>query len=301
MALDLKQYAATLRITDGAWGTQLHTRGLAPGSCGELWNVTRAADVEAVAQSYIRAGSEVIMTNTLLANRFMLGQHGLADRAAELAEAGAVISRRAVAGAGRDVKVFASLGPTGKIVMVEEVSPDAIVNAFAELAEALAFGGVDAIVLETFNEMDELKLAIQGVRQATDLPIVACMTFASGADKTATMMGNTPADLVRAAAKLGANAVGANCGVGPDNYVKVAALLRRACDAAKASLPVWIKPNAGMPQVAADGAASFPMGPAEFASFAPKLAQAGANFLGGCCGTTPAHIEALRDAVHSLR
>ena len=298
MAFDLKQYASRVRLTDGAWGTQLHKLGLPPGSPGEIWNVAQPSAVEQVAAGYVQAGSDVILTNTLLANRFILAQHGVEKRVAELAEAGALISRRAAdqaRSAGRDVKVFASIGPTGIIVMMGEVPKDAVAAAFAETAEAVAFGGADAIVLETFNELDEIAIAIEAVRKVTDLPIVASMTFASGPDKTCTMMGSKPADLAATAKRLGASAVGANCGAGPKDYVKVAALLREASD-----LPVWIKANAGLPVMTRDGAA-FPMGPDEFASFVPDLIRAGANFIGGCCGTTPDHIRAIRQAIDRAR
>jgi 5-methyltetrahydrofolate--homocysteine methyltransferase len=292
MPFDLKNYVRRTRVTDGAWGTQLQKKGLEPGAAPELWNVTNVAAVQAVAQSYARAGSDVILTNTFGANRFVLAAHGLGIRAAELAEAGARISRAAAAG---DVKVFASLGPSGKIVMAEEVAPEELSAAFAEAAEAVEFGGADAILLESFSELDEARLAVRACKEATDLPVLISMTFASGPEGTSTMMGNSPADLARMALKEGAAAVGANCGVGPENYVQVARMLHQAC-----SLPVWIKPNAGLPRVGKDGKTTFPMGPGDFAAFAPHLVEAGANFVGGCCGTTPAYIEALRKAVDEI-
>jgi 5-methyltetrahydrofolate--homocysteine methyltransferase len=248
--------------------------------------------VEAVARAYLEAGSDLVLTNTFGANRFALEAHGWAARAAELAEAGARISRRA---AGKDRPVFASLGPTGKIVMMEDTPREDIRAAFAESAEALAWGGADALVLETFNELEELQIALAAARKATDLPVVACMTFGSGREGTMTMMGNKPSDLARLARTGGAAAVGANCGTGPENYVKVARLLREATD-----LPIWVKPNAGLPKVV-KGRTTFPMGPEEFAGFAGALLAAGASVLGGCCGSTPDHIRALRKAVDGVR
>jgi len=292
MTFELKAYAETVRVIDGAWGTELQKRGLGAGACAELWNVENPQAVAEVARDYVEAGSDVILTNTFGGNRFVLGAHGAGDRVVELCEAGAAISRRA---AGRDVKVFASIGPSGKIVMMNDVPEEELEMAFAAAATALAHGGADAIVLETFNELEELSIALRSVKQATNLPVVASMTFSSGPDKTNTMMGETPGDLARAAAEGGADAVGANCGAGPGNYVRVAELLRRAT-----SLPIWIKPNAGLPQVAADGTTIYSMGGEEFASFVPKLVLAGANFIGGCCGTTPDHIRAVRAAVRRL-
>jgi 5-methyltetrahydrofolate--homocysteine methyltransferase len=287
MTLDLRAFCSRPRVCDGATGTELHKRGLPPGVPPEKWNVDAPHHVSAVARSYLDAGSEVILTNTLGANRLALDPHGLADRAAELAEAGARAARQA---AGKDALVFASMGPTGKIVMMEDVPRERFAAAFAESAEALAWGGVDAIVLETFNELDELQIALEAARKTT-LPVVACMTFASGPDGTMTLMGNKPEDLARVAKAGGAAAIGANCGAGPENYLKVARQLAQASD-----LPIWVKPNAGLPMMV-KGKTVFPMAPEEFASFAPRLIEAGANVLGGCCGTTPEHIRAVRKVV----
>lgn len=292
MTMDLKSFAVAVRVTDGAWGTEFQNQGLAPGTPPELWNAEKPDAVEAVARGYVEAGSDVILTNTFGANRFILSAYGAADRAAELAEAGAAISRRA---AGGDVKVFASIGPTGKIVMMGDVPAEELTAAFAEAAAAVSRGGADAVVLETFNELDEAALALRAVRSACDLPVVVSMTFASGPDGTATMMGNQPADLAALAADQGAAAVGANCGCGPDNYIKVAAMLREATD-----LPIWIKPNAGLPQIV-EGQTVFPMGPEEFASRVGRIIEAGANLVGGCCGTTPDHIRAVAAAVNAAR
>ncbi len=292
MAFDWKQFASAIRVTDGAWGTELQKKGVPAGGAPELMNVQNPASVEVVARSYVDAGSDAIITNTFGGNKYVLEQHGARGRAAELCEAGAAISRHA---AGEQTAVFGSLGPTGKIVMMQEVPSESIVEAYREAAEALEWGGADAIVLETFNELDEARLAVQGVKQATSLPVVVSMTFSSGPNKTNTMMGNKPGDLARMAKQEGADAVGANCGCGPDNYVTVASLLREATD-----LPIWIKSNAGLPEVGPDGKTSFPMGPEAFAAFVPKLVDAGANFIGGCCGTTPEHIKQVRRAVDSL-
>ncbi|MDY6913673.1 MAG: homocysteine S-methyltransferase family protein [Planctomycetota bacterium] len=290
MPLDLKKFAGRLRVTDGAWGTQLQRMGLPAGSPPELWNVENASAVEEVARGYVEAGSDVIITNTFGANRFVLQKHGAGERVGELAEAGAAISRRA---AGTQAKVFGSVGPTGRIVMMQEVPAKELSAAYAEAAGALAGGGADAIVLETFNELADAEIALKAVRSACDLPVVVSMTFASGPDKTATMMGDSPADLVQMAKANAADAVGANCGTGPDKYVTIAEMLRQATTQ---DLPIWIKANAGLPQIV-DGETVFPMAPAEFASYVPKLITAGANFIGGCCGTTPEHIRAIRAAV----
>lgn len=291
MASKLASFAERVRVLDGGWGTQLQGLGLPPGSPPEIWNAASPAAVEKVARSYVGAGADAILTNTFGANRFVLANHGAEARAAELAEAGARISRQA---AGGTAMVFGSVGPTGKVVMMGEVAEEELTAAFAEVVEGLDFGGCDAIVLETFNELAELEIALQAARKVSDLPVVASMTFASGPDKTATMMGNRPEDLAAAAEKLGADGVGANCGAGPEGFVPVAHKLRAATD-----LPVWVKANAGLPQVV-NRETVFPMGPEEFGGFVPRLVEAGANFIGGCCGTTPDHIRAVRSAVDAL-
>lgn len=239
---------------------------------------------------HVEANSEIILTNTFGANRYVFARHGLAQRVAELAEAGVAIMCTAV---GDEAKVFASIGPTGKIVMREEVSREEFVSAYAETASAIARAEPDAIVLETFSKLEELALALQAVRQCCDLPVVASMTFTAGPDGTATVMGNRPEELVRVADDYGADAVGANCGIGPDNHVRVASLLRAAT-----TLPVWIKPNAGVPGIGPDGKSRFPVGPKDSADYAPRFIGAGANFIGGCCGTTPDHIRALRQGLN---
>jgi 5-methyltetrahydrofolate--homocysteine methyltransferase len=292
MAFDWNEFASAIRVTDGAWGTELQKKGVPAGGAPELMNVQNPTSVEVVARSYVESGSDAIITNTFGGNKYVLEQHGARGRAPELCEAGAAISKRA---ADDHAVVFGSLGPTGKIVMMQEVPEENIVEAFQEAAEALEWGGADAIVLETFNELAEARLALQGVRKATDLPVVVSMTFSSGPNRTNSMMGNKPGDLAKMARQEGASAVGANCGCGPDNYVNVARLLRDATD-----LPIWIKSNAGLPEVGPDGKTAFPMGPDAFAEYVPKLVDAGANFLGGCCGTTPEHIRQVRRAVDAL-
>ncbi len=292
MSLDFRNFAQKVRVLDGAWGTSLQAKGLPAGGAPELWNTLNPSSVEYVARGYVEAGSDVILTNTFGANRYVLASHGEGDRASELCEAAVAISRRAAEGT--DVKLFGSIGPTGKIVMTGDAPEGDLAAAFAEAAEALAFGGVDGIVLETFNELDELKIALNAVKNACDLPVVACMTFASGPEKTATMMGNKPPDLAKAARAGGADAIGANCGAGPEHYVKIAALLAEASD-----LPVWIKANAGLPEVR-DRQTHWPIGPEKFASYVGPMVKAGATFVGGCCGTTAKHIAAARKAVDKL-
>lgn len=293
MALDLNSYSGRLVVTDGAWGTELQKRGLPAGYCPELWNTENPQAVEDVARQYVQAGSEIVLTNTFGANAFVLARHNAAGRVGELAEAGAALSRRA---AGQSVKVFASLGPTGQIVMMGEVSEEEIYSAYAEAGKAVERGGADAVILETMTELAEVVLAARAVRENTALPVIASLTYDSGPDKTVTMMGANPCQAVQQLREIGVAGFGANCGVGPESYVKVTQLYRQAAGNA----PIWIKANAGLP-VVSEGKTTFPLSPEGFAAFVPALAQAGANFIGGCCGTTPAHIAAVRKAVDALR
>ena len=267
-------------ITDGAWGTQLQARGLAIGACPDEWNLTHADRVEAVARAYVEAGSRVILTNTFGANRVRLAEFGLADQAVEINRVGAAISRRA---AGPRAKVVVSLGPTGKMLMLDEVPPAEILAGFTEQAQALQAGGADAIVLETMAELAEVKLALAAA-QTTGLPVVACMVFDTGGR---TMMGVTPAQAAQELTAAGADVIGANCGSGIGDFMAICRALRTGTDR-----PLWMKPNAGLPEMV-EGQAVYRSAPAEFAAQVPALLEAGAVFVGGCCGTTPEHIRAL--------
>jgi methionine synthase I (cobalamin-dependent) len=287
--IDLHAFAAVPRVTDGVYGTEFHKAGLAAGTCMEELNLDSPGAVEAVARSYVRAGCDIIMTNTLMGHRFGLAPHGLSGRAAEIARAAAEIACRASAGS--DARVFGSFGPSGKVVMMGEVNEQELAAAFAETATALAEGGAEAIVLETFNDLVEARIALRAIKGICGLPVIVSLAFAYGPDKTRTMMGDSPADLAAMAAAEGADAIGANCGVGPDVAVRLTELLR-----ASSRLPIWIKPNAGLP-VVKEGKTVFPMGPEEFASYVPKLIAAGASFIGGCCGCGPEHIRAVSAAV----
>ena len=289
--MDLNDYRGGLAVTDGAWGTELQARGLPAGMCPDLWNRDNPQAVEAVAQSYVQAGSDVILTNTFGSNCFVLEKHAAANLSADLAEAGTAISRRA---AGEGAKVFASVGPSGKILMTQEVAEEAVYEGFAVVARACANGGADAAVIESMTELQEVSLAVRAVRENTSLPVVVSLTFDSGPDKTATMMGVTPDQVVAQLAEMGVGAYGANCGLGPEDYIKVVELYRLATDA-----PIWVKANAGVPEFK-DGVSVFPLSAEAFADFVPAMVQAGANFIGGCCGTTPEHIAAVRKAVDAL-
>lgn len=274
-------------ITDGAWGTQLQARGLGPGECPDAWNLTYPERVEAVARAYVEAGSQVILTNTFRANRLALARHGLAEKTVEINRAGAQISRRAAAGA---VHVFASVGPSGRMLMAGETSEEQLAEVFSEQARALAEGGADGIVVETMADLTEARIAVQAAL-ATGLPVVASMVFDSGKNKDRTMMGVTPEQAAQALSEAGAHVIGANCGQGIAGYVAICRRMRAVTDR-----PLWIKANAGMPELV-DGVPVYRTTPEEYAAFVPALVEAGASFIGGCCGTTPDFIRAIRKAL----
>jgi 5-methyltetrahydrofolate--homocysteine methyltransferase len=275
-------------VTDGAWGTQLQARGLGLGEFPDAWNLSHPESVLAVARAYVEAGSQVILTNTFGANRIRLSEDPQAcAKIADINVRGVEISRQA---AGDKAKVFASIGPSGKLLMTGDVSPDDLRAAFLEQARALAQGSADALVVETMSDLEEAKLALSAARE-TGLPVVACMVFDSGKDKDRTMMGNTPEQVAQALTEAGADVIGANCGQGIAGFVQICRRLRASTDR-----PIWIKPNAGLP-VMVDGRAQYHTSPAEFAAHIPALLQAGASFIGGCCGTSPSFIEAARHTV----
>jgi 5-methyltetrahydrofolate--homocysteine methyltransferase len=258
--------------------------GLAPGECPDSWNLSQPERVAAVARAYVEAGSQVILTNTFRANRIALG-----DRAdlAEINRAGVAISRRAAAGR---ALVFASIGPSGKVLMMGEVSADELRAAFAEQALRLCEGGADALLVETMADLDEARIAIAAARE-TGLPVVASMVFDSGRNKDRTMMGTTPEQAAAALAQAGADVIGANCGVGIAGYVEICRRMRAA-----STRPIWIKANAGLPEIV-EGRPVYRMTAAEFAGYAPELVRAGARFIGGCCGTTPEFVTALKERI----
>jgi methionine synthase I (cobalamin-dependent) len=276
-------------LTDGAWGTQLQAQGLAPTDTPDLWNLSQPGKVTEVARAYVEAGSQIILTNTFGGNRFRLAEVHAANRVAEINEAGARLSR---AVAGGNVLVFASIGPSGKMLINGDVTADELFAAFSEQAAALARGGADGLVVETMSDLEEAALAVRAAK-ATGLPVVASMVFDSGKDHDRTMMGTTPEQAAAGLVAAGADVIGSNCGQGIAGFVKICARLK----AAAPDCPIWIKGNAGLPKVVS-GKAIYETTPQEFASFIPALRDAGANFIGGCCGTSPEFIREASQRLH---
>jgi 5-methyltetrahydrofolate--homocysteine methyltransferase len=281
-------------VSDGAWGTLLQKQGLRPGECPELWCVERPDAVRDIAAGYVAAGADLVKTNSFGATRFKLDHFGLAGRVAELNRAAAALSRQA---AGEQALVIASMGPTGKMLLMGDVTEDELLEAFREQAAALAEGGADALLVETMSATDEACLAVRAARAATPLEVIATFTF----ERTVqgdyrTMMGVSPTEMTTALIEAGAHAVGANCGNGMERMVAIVREIR----AASAAVPVVVHANAGAP-VNAGGKDVFPETPEQTASFVPALIEAGATVVGGCCGTTPEHIRAIARAVGKAR
>jgi methionine synthase I (cobalamin-dependent) len=283
----LDQYLKKTTLLDGGWGTQFQKLGLQPGESCEKWNLEHPEHVLTVASAYVKAGSDIILTNTFQGNPYTLSRHGLAEKVFEVNKRGVEISKQAASETG--AKVFASIGPSGKMLLMGEVTEDELKNAFKEQIKGLLAGKPDGIVAETFADLEEMKVVAKAVHELCDLPMVGSFTFDSGPDKMRTMMGVTVDQVIEAAEEIGLSAVGANCGAGIENYLKIAKRYRE-----NTTLPVWIKANAGLPeQVGSE--VMYKQTPKEFVHHAQVLIELGINFLGGCCGTSPEHIRLLRE------
>jgi 5-methyltetrahydrofolate--homocysteine methyltransferase len=280
-------------VSDGAWGTFLHQKGLQTGTCPEQWCVDHPEEVGDIASSYIEAGSDMVETNSFGGSALKLEHYGLSDRAAEFNEAAARISSMA---AGGDKWVIASIGPTGKMLLTGDVTPEELYNGFKEQAVALEKGGADAICIETMSDIDEAVQAVKAARENTDLEVICTFTFERTIQgEYRTMMGVSPVEAARAAMEAGADIIGTNCGNGFERMIDIVKEIRTVSP----DIPVLVHANAGLPKNI-DGVDVFPDTPEQMASLVPDLVNAGANIIGGCCGTTPDHIRAIKQAVERL-
>ena len=276
-------------ISDGATGTYLQSHGLEPGGCPEEFNVSNPHVVRKMASDYFSAGSDMVLTNSFGANRFMLGKYGFAKSVAKFNRLAAEHAR-SVAPEGH--YVIGSVGPTGEFVEpLGKISEKTMLDTFSEQIIALSDGGVDGINIETMTALEEAKLAIKAAKSNTDLPIMSTITVDKGPRGFFTMMGVTPKQAVDELQHTGADVLGSNCGNGIDVMIEVALEMRKESDK-----PLLIHSNAGIP-VIRKGQIIYPETPNYMANRFMILADMGINIIGGCCGTTPAHIKALKKSL----
>ncbi len=281
-------------ISDGAMGTFLHAKGLGPGECPESWCISHSDVVKGIAEAYIAAGSDIVETNSFGGSSLKLRPYGLADKVREFNRAAATLAKQAM---GERGYVAGSVGPTGHITKEEygDVSTEELYEAFMGQVIALAEGGADLICVETMSSLVEAVQAIRAVKENTKLPAICTFTFDQKPRGFFTIMGVTPEQAAEKAASAGADIVGANCGNGISNMIQISKRMR----AALPGNPILIQANAGMPKVE-DGKTVFQETPEYMAIQVKELIEAGANIIGGCCGTTPSHIAAMAKASRAM-
>jgi len=289
-----RRLAASPLLCDGAMGTLLYTRGVSLDACFDVLNLNNPRLIQSIHADYIAAGADCIETNTFGANRFKLAVHGLDGQVREINRRGAAMARDARESSGRDVFVLGSIGPLGKyLAPLGTVTAQEARAAFQEQAEALLEGGVDAFIVETFSDLDEVSIAVAAIRAITDVPIIAQMAFT---DDGVTFTGRSAAEVARTVRALPVQALGANCSVGSSTLYEV--LLQMHAEAA--NLPLCIQPNAGLPSRIGERLI-YLSSPAYMADYAGRMVDSGARLVGGCCGTTPQHIAAMREVLDRRR
>lgn len=277
-------------LLDGAMGTMLMEAGLESGDSPEEWNALHPDKVRDIHREYIQAGSQIILTNTFGGTSVRMKAHGLSDRVIELNKKAAENARSEADGAPHPVLVAGSMGPTGQLLEpLGTLSISDAEQSFAEQAAGLAEGGVDLFWVETMSDLSEVKAAIAGIRSVSDLPIAATMSFDTHGH---TMMGVSPEQAVKELGEMNIQLLGANCGTGSDELIEAIKKIHTA----NPDLPIIAKANAGVPkmvetEVVYDGS------PEVMAAYAADVWKEGATLIGGCCGSTPAHVKAMANAL----
>ncbi|UCE99126.1 MAG: homocysteine S-methyltransferase family protein [Planctomycetota bacterium] len=289
-----KRIQQGLFLLDGAMGTQLIARGVEAGKCNDYLNIESPDIVFDIHRAYLEAGSDAVLTNTFGANKYALARHGFADKVEQINVAAAQIARRA---AGREKYVLGDIGPTGDFLEpLGNLTVDECKEAFAEQAKALLAGGVDAFIIETMTAIDEAAIAIEAVKSLCgDLSVFASMAFDRAGADFRTMMGVDVESAISKMASLGVDAVGFNCGtLTLDEYIGLAEKFVSAVKSLRKNILIYAEPNAGKPELI-ENKAVYKVSPEDFAAAAEKMHSAGVNIIGGCCGTTPAHIKAMTE------
>jgi len=293
--LKLKELLAEKRvvITDGAVGTWLAEKGeLQPGQPPELLNLSSPATIKKVHEEYLEAGSEIILTNTFGANPFKLARVSLADKTEEINRQAVLLARKARGNT--PALIAGDIGPAGELLEpLGNLSAEKLVSGYRKIVSVLADEGVDLFLLETFSSLKEAELIAETISKISSLPSIVSLTFEIGKRGPRTLMGESPEDAVRAFGNS-IFSLGTNCGGDSREAIIVISALKK-----QTGLPLWVKPNAGRPQIF-EGKTVFPESPEEAAEQAKELAAAGARFIGGCCGTAPAHIKAIKNRLINL-
>ncbi len=283
--------AGKVLVLDGATGTNLQRRGLPGGTPSDVWVLDNPDAVRQLHQDFLEAGSDIILTNTFGSTRLHLGHSGLADRFEQSNRKAVELARQVVGDSG--ALVGGSMGPLGEMLQpFGTISEADAQETYAEQARVLSEAGVDLLVIETQFDLNEAKAAIRGARSITDLPLVCSFSYDRG---TRTMMGLKPTQAGQELADAGVAVLGINCGRSLEDNLKALQELRQVT-----SLPIWFKPNAGLPHNDEEGRLQYDVTPEMMAAQVPQWVAAGARLIGGCCGTSPEHLKAIAQAVRAL-
>lgn len=276
-------------VSDGAWGTELFKAGLKTGECPELWNETNRNLISNLAKNYVNAGSDIISTNSFGGNLIKLSHYGLEEKTYSLNKIAAEISKEAAG----DKLVMGSVGPTGKFIISGDISTEELIDSFLIQIQGLLDGGVDAILLETFYDIDEAECAVKAVRNFENVPLICSFTYdRNSSGEYRTMMGVTPKEVLQAMITLGVDVIGINCGGGYNNSIDLVKQLRSYSH----NIPILVQPNAGLPETV-EGKIIYSETPEVIANYVKSYLNIGINIIGGCCGTTPEHIRIIRKIV----